>query len=163
MSETAHTDQATPTHELRTERLIPATPEEVFDAYTDPEKITIWFGLLSEDPGVIEITGGDVRVGGVQTNTWGPNPEWLYHETNTYAAVDRPHRLLMSSVGTAPEMPGFEMTTEIEILFEGAPGGTLMKVHQTGIATEELRDFFLNVAYPGAFDRIVAFFSPTRD
>ncbi len=34
-----------------------------------------------------------------------------------------------------------------------------MKVHQTGIATEELRDFFLNVAYPGAFDRIVAFFT----
>jgi uncharacterized protein YndB with AHSA1/START domain len=146
------------THELRTERLIPATPEEVFDAYTDPEKITIWFGLLSEDKGIVEITGGEPVVGNVQTNTWGPNRDWLYHETNTYTVVERPHRLVVESVGTAPEMPGFEMTTEIEILFEEAPGGTLMKVHQTGIATEELRDFFLNVAYPGAFDRIVAYF-----
>ena len=151
MSETATT------HELRIERLIPATPDEVFDAYTDAEKIAVWFGLLAEgDPGVIEITS-DARVGGVQTQVWGPNPDWLYKETNTFSVVDRPHRLVMTSVGSAPDMPD-EMTTEIEVLFEEAPGGTLMKVHQTGITDPELRDFFLNVAWPGGFDRIVAYF-----
>jgi len=152
--------ETTTMHELRIERLIPATPEEVFDAYTDPEKIKVWFGLLADgDPGVIEITGGDVRVGGVQTSTWGPNRDWLYHEINTYTAVERPHRLAATSVGTAPEMPGVELTTQVEILFEEAPGGTLMKVHQTGIPDAELRDFFLTTAWPGAMDRITAYFT----
>ena len=68
MSETATT------HELRIERLIPATPDEVFDAYTDPEKVTVWFGLLADgDPGVIEITPA-ARVGGVQDPGLGTQP-----------------------------------------------------------------------------------------
>ena len=160
MSETASNNQTDQAHELRIERLIPATPEEVFDAYTDPEKIAVWFDLLSDgDPGVTEITGGDVRVGGVQTSTWGPNRDWLYREVNTYTAIERPGRLVVTSVGTAPEMPGVEMTTQIEVLFEDAPGGTLMKVHQTGIPDAELRDFFLTMAWPGALDRITAFFT----
>lgn len=152
MSETATT------HDLRIERLIPATPDEVFDAYTDPAKIRAWFDILDDNAEFTEITGGDVVVGGVQTNVWGPRADWLYRETNTYLEVDRPHRLLISSVGSAPEMPGVELTTQIEILFENAPGGTLMKVHQTGIPDADLRDFFLATAWPGAFDRIVAFF-----
>ena len=36
-------------YELRVERLIDATPEEVFDAYTDPEAMRVWFTILNEE------------------------------------------------------------------------------------------------------------------
>ena len=53
-------------------RLLPATPEEVFDAYTDAEKQKIWFSILNEKPGVVEIDV-NLRVGGEQTAVWGPS------------------------------------------------------------------------------------------
>ncbi len=58
---------------LRMERLLPATPEEVFDAYTDAEKQKVWFSILDETPGVVEIDV-DLRVGGTWTAVWGPEP-----------------------------------------------------------------------------------------
>jgi uncharacterized protein YndB with AHSA1/START domain len=54
---------------LRLTRLLPATPEEVFDAYTDPEQQKIWFSILDQEPGIVEITS-DLRVGGQQTAVW---------------------------------------------------------------------------------------------
>lgn len=54
---------------LRVTRLLPATPEEVFDAYTDAEKQKIWYSILDEEPGVVEIEV-DLRVGGKQTAVW---------------------------------------------------------------------------------------------
>lgn len=43
-------------------------PEDVFDAYTDAEKQKIWFSILDERPGIVEIEV-DLRVGGTQTAT----------------------------------------------------------------------------------------------
>ena len=48
-------------YELRVERLIDATPEEVFDAYTDPEAMKVWFTILNEGMIVeneIDLEGG---------------------------------------------------------------------------------------------------------
>ena len=50
--------------------MLPATPEEVFDAYTDAEKQKIWFSILDVRPGIVEIDV-DLRVGGTQTAVWG--------------------------------------------------------------------------------------------
>ena len=152
MSETATT------HELRIERLIPATPDEVFDAYTDAEKIAVWFGLLAEgDPGVIEITS-DARVGGVDTQVWGPNPDWLYKETK--------HLLR----GRSPASPGDDLgrlrarharrdDDRDRGALRGGPGAvpSTTKVHHTGITDPKLaRRFLPNVAWPGGFDRTAA-------
>jgi uncharacterized protein YndB with AHSA1/START domain len=136
-------------------RHIPAAPEEVFDAYTDAEKQKIWFGLLSDDPGIVEIDV-DLRVGGVQHAKWGPSPDQLFWEDQTFIEIDRPHRLVTSSTGGTPD--GDTMTTDITVTFEPDGDGTLMTVTQTGFPNEEMRDFFANYAMAGAFDRIVAFF-----
>ena len=61
------TEQAD-TPELRMTRQLPASPEDVFDAYTDAEKQKIWFSILDERPGIVEIEV-DLRVGGTQTAT----------------------------------------------------------------------------------------------
>jgi uncharacterized protein YndB with AHSA1/START domain len=142
------------TLDMRMTRQLPGTPEDAFDAYTDAEKQKIWFSILDEEPGVVEIEV-DLRVGGRQTAVWGPSPEMLFRETQTFLEIDRPHRLVTESTGSSPD--GTTMTTHIEVTFEAHDGGTLMTVVQSGFPTPELRDFFVGEVMPGAFDRIEAY------
>jgi uncharacterized protein YndB with AHSA1/START domain len=140
--------------ELRKTRRLPATPEEVFDAYTDAEQQKIWFSILDTEPGIVEIEV-DLRVGGKQVAVWGPDRDTLFREEQTFLEIDRPHRLVTESTGWTPD--GDTMTTRIEITFETATGGTMMTVAQTGFPTDEIRDFFASEAWSGAFDRIAEY------
>ena len=140
-------------------RLIPAPPEEVFDAYTDAEKQKIWFSILSTEPGIVEIEV-DLRVGGVQSTVWGPNRDELFHETQLFTVVDRPHRLVTTSTGGGPD--GMEMTTTVDVTFEEHDGNTLVTVVQSGFPNVEMRDFFGTQVWVGAFDRIEAYFKRNR-
>jgi len=142
------------TLDLRMTRQLPATPDEVFDAYTDAEKQKIWFTILDEKPGIVEIEV-DLRVGGQQTVVWGPSPDMLFRETQTFVEIDRPHRLVTHSTGSSPD--GMTMTTRIEVTFEEKDGGTLMTVAQSGFPAPEIRDFFVGEVWAGAFARIEAF------
>jgi uncharacterized protein YndB with AHSA1/START domain len=142
------------TIDMRMTRQLPATPEEVFDAYTDAEKQKIWFSILDEQPGIVEIEV-DLRVGGQQTAVWGPDRDTLFRETQTFVEIDRPHRLVTDSTGTSPD--GMTMTTRIEITFEAVDDGTLMTVVQSGFPVPEVRDFFVGEVWAGAFNRIEAF------
>ena len=143
------------TLDVRLERVLPATPEQVFDAYTDAEAQKIWFSILDEEPGIVEIEV-DLRVGGIQTAKWGPDADTLFVEVQTFLEIDRPHRLVTSSTGSTPD--GMEMTTRIEVTFE--PEGddsTRMTVVQSGFPTPEIRDFFQDMSWQGALDRIEAY------
>jgi uncharacterized protein YndB with AHSA1/START domain len=140
--------------ELRTSRRLPATPEEVFDAYTDAEKQRIWFSILDEVPGIVEIEV-DLRVGGQQVAVWGPDRDTLFRETQTFVEIDRPHRLVTDSVGRSPD--GMEMATRTTVTFEADGDGCLMSVHQVGFPVPEVRDFFVGEVWNGAFDRIQAY------
>ncbi|MGH8872085.1 MAG: SRPBCC family protein [Acidimicrobiia bacterium] len=142
-------------YELRVERLIDATPEEVFDAYTDPEAQKIWFTILDE--GMIVENQVDLRVGGEWVSAWGFSPDQMFRETQVFQVVDRPHRLVTKSSGSSPE--GDRMVTDIEITFRDEGGKTLMTVVQTGFPSEETRDFFANTAWIGLFERISAYFA----
>ena len=139
---------------LRMTRQLPATPEEVFDAYTDAEKQKIWFSILDEEPGVVEIEV-DLRVGGKQVAVWGPNRDTLFREEQTFVEIDRPHRLVTESTGNDPS--GQTMSTHVVMTFEPNDGGTLVTVEQTGFPTPEVRDFFSTMVWVGAFDRIEAY------
>ncbi|MBG0564759.1 SRPBCC family protein [Actinoplanes aureus] len=142
------------TLEMRMTRQLPATPEEVFDAYTDAEKQKIWFSILDETPGIVEIDV-DLRVGGQQTAVWGPSPDMLFRETQTFVEIERPNRLVTESTGVSPD--GMTMTTRIEVSFEATGDGTLMTVVQSGFPVPEIRDFFVNEVWAGALARIEAF------
>ncbi|GAA1800443.1 SRPBCC domain-containing protein [Agromyces neolithicus] len=139
---------------LRLTRQLPASPEAVFDAYTDAEKQKIWFSILDEEPGIVEIEV-DLRVGGKQTAVWGPNRDTLFREEQTFVEIDRPHRLVTESTGSDPS--GDEMSTHVEITFEPHDGGTLVTVVQTGFPTPNVRDFFETMVWVGALDRIEAY------
>ena len=142
------------TLDLRMTRQLPAAPADVFDAYTDAEQQKIWFSILDEQPGIVEIEV-DLRVGGQQTAVWGPDRDTLFRETQTFVEIDRPHRLVTESTGTSPD--GTTMSTRIEITFEAAGDGTLMTVVQSGFPVPEVRDFFVTEVWAGAFDRIEAY------
>jgi uncharacterized protein YndB with AHSA1/START domain len=139
---------------LRMTRQLPATPDEVFDAYTDAEQQKVWFSILDEEPGIVEIEV-DLRVGGTQKAVWGPDRETLFTEVQTFLEIDRPRRLVTESTGNDPS--GQTMTTHIVVTFEPHDGGTLVTVEQTGFPTPEIRDFFQTMAWVGAFDRIEAY------
>lgn len=140
--------------QLRMTRLLPATPKEVFDAYTDAEKQKIWFSILDETPGIVEIEV-DLRVGGRQTAVWGPDRDTLFRETQTFVVIDPPHRLVTESTGSSPD--GSTMTTTVEVTFEEHEKGTLLTVVQSGFPDTETRDFFSQHVWIGAFDRIEAY------
>lgn len=140
--------------ELRTSRHLPATPEEAFDAYTDAQKQKIWFSILDEEPGIVEIEV-DLRVGGQQVAVWGPSKDMLFRETQTFLEIERPHRLVTQSEGSSPD--GQTMSTRITVTFEADGDGTLMSVHQTGFPVPEVRDFFAGEVWAGALDRIAAY------
>lgn len=141
---------------LRMNRLLPATPQEVFDTYTDAEKQRIWFSILDQAPGIVEIEV-DLRVGGTQTAVWGPSRDELFREVQTFVVIDPPHRLVTESTGSGPD--GMTMTTTIEVTFEPKDGGTLMSVLQSGFPTPQIRDFFTGEVWVGALDRIAAYLS----
>lgn len=140
--------------ELRTSRHLPASPEEVFDAYTDAEKQKVWFTILDEHPGIVEIEV-DLRIGGRQVAVWGPSEDMLFREVQTFIEIDRPHRLVTDSVGRSPD--GQEMATRITVTFVPDGEGTLMSVHQVGFPVPEVRDFFVAEVWSGALDRIAAY------
>ena len=149
------TTQASETIDLRMTRQLPATPEDVFDAYTDAEKQKIWYSILDEEPGIVEIEV-DLRIGGKQRAVWGPNRDMLFREEQTFLEIDRPNRLVTESTGADPS-GGPGMTTRVVMTFEANDGGTLVTVEQTGFPTPEIRDFFQNEVWVGAFDRIEAY------
>lgn len=146
-------NSTTETYDLTASRVLPATPEEVFDAYTDPEKQKIWFTILDPDS-IVEIES-DLRVGGKQTATWGPDRDTLFTEVQTFLVIEPPHRLVTESVGSDPS--GDSVTTRVEVTFEAQGEGTLMTIVQTGFPDAGMRDFFLTQGYPGFFDRIEAY------
>ena len=143
------------TLDMRITRRLPASPEAVFDAYTDAEKQKIWFSILDERPGIVEIEV-DLRVGGQQTAVWGPDPDTLFRETQIFVEIDRPHRLVTDSTGTGPD--GMTMTTRIEITFDAeGESGTRMTIVQSGFPVPEIRDFFVQEVWNGALARITAY------
>lgn len=145
-------------HELRAERLIDATPEEVFDAYTDPEQMKGWFTIL--DPGMIVENEVDLRVGGKWVSAWGFSSDEMFRETQVFEVVDRPHRLASRSSGSSPD--GQSQETRVEITFQNEGGKTLMTIVQSGFQDESSRDFFATTAWEGFFDRISAYLSARK-
>jgi len=154
MSEQTNDGVPVETLEMRMSRVLPATPAQVFDAYTDAQKQRVWFSILDEEPGIVEIDV-DLRVGGSQTTVWGPSRDQLFREVQVFLVVDRPRRLVTESTGSSPD--GMSMTTTIEVTFEAQGDATLMTVVQRGFPVPEVRDFFAAEVWVGALDRIEAY------
>src|SRR5207247_4107880 len=101
-------------YELRVERVLNATADEVWAAYTDAEAAKVWFKLGPDGPNdsIVEITN-DLRVGGEWNAAWGDSPGRLFRERGVYQVVDRPRRLLMAHTGWTPDGESMDTTVEV--------------------------------------------------
>lgn len=70
------------------ERTLPASPEQVFRAWTDPDEMPAWF---APDPSMATEVEVDLRVGGRYRIAMGE-----YIVSGTYEAIDRPNRLVFN-------------------------------------------------------------------
>ena len=135
-------------HALRVEHWFDAAPEEVFDAYTDPDAQREWY---QDQPGWIVEAECDLRVGGRWTVAFGPPGSDPYRETNVFEQVDRPWRLVYTSTVTMPDGSSFD--TGMEVILEELGGRTRMTIHHTGFPSAEVRDDHLG-GWPGFLDRL---------
>lgn len=140
------------TEDPRYERMIAASPEVVFDAFTSPGGQLAFYG--QDDTGWIVQSESEVRVGGVWSIRFGPSPECLYRHRHVFELIDRPRRLLLSTTETRLDGSSFQYATEFT--FEQHGDGTLMTMVQHGIPTDELRAEHAR-GVPNAFDRLERF------
>jgi uncharacterized protein YndB with AHSA1/START domain len=138
-------------HHLRFARVINATLETVFDAFTRPDGQEAFYG--TDDPGWIVESACDLRVDGVWSITFGPSRDDLYRHVHVFRLIERPHRLLLDTTETRPD--GSNLTFQTEFLFELQAGKTLMTMIQRGFPTPKLRDEHGH-GLPNAFSKLRA-------
>ncbi len=136
------------TYDLHLERLVDATPEEVFDAFTDPAAHREWY--LDGPDHEVESTV-DLRVGGVWTTSFGPRGAVPYREENRFSEVVRPTRLVYRSTFTMPDGSCFD--TDLVVTFEAKGDKTLLTVLQSGFERESDRNDHQG-GWPSFLDRL---------
>ncbi len=135
-------------HDLRIEKLVDGTPDEVFDAFTDADAMREWY---IDNPGwEVEILSCDLRVGGTTSVRFGSGAE-KYREDMTYTEVERPARLVYDEDFVMPD--GSSFLTHITVTFEDQAGKTLMTIVQTGFPNVEQRDAHQG-GWPGFLNRL---------
>jgi uncharacterized protein YndB with AHSA1/START domain len=136
------------THELRFDRVIEASPEVVFDLFTEHEGQLAFY--QGPEPTWIVRSHCNLRVGGEWYVEFGPAEDQLYRHRHVFKVINRPHRLQMTTTETRLDGSSFE--TEMDFVFENEDGGrTRMTLHHRGFPTSELRDEHSG-GLPKAFD-----------
>ncbi|HUY24522.1 MAG TPA: SRPBCC domain-containing protein [Candidatus Saccharimonadales bacterium] len=124
---------AKPTKQLVVERTLRASPERIFDAFTDPEQLTQWWWPKGFTCPAAEV---DLRVGGAYklAMQWPDaipgSDQFAHHMAGEYYAIEPPHRLLMSGRAVNDEQ-GELFATLIEVTLEERDDGTALTMRQS--------------------------------
>jgi uncharacterized protein YndB with AHSA1/START domain len=116
---------------VRVERVLPAAPEVVFDAWTDPASLRVWM-----PPGASTVADAEceARVGGafriVMIDDGG-----AFEHTGRYLELDRPHRLVFTWRSLGTDLTDTEVTIELAEL----DTGTRMVITHRGLPGAEAR------------------------
>jgi uncharacterized protein YndB with AHSA1/START domain len=102
---------------LEIERELSAKPEAVFNALTQPEKMSQWFYGMDEGYAKAE---ADLRVGGKYTvSMYRPNHELAAAPHGEYLEIDRPSKLVFTWTSE-----GFVENTIVTIILKETESGT---------------------------------------
>lgn len=122
------TDPAFP-HALTRERTLPASPERVFRAWTEPDELARWF---SPNPELVTEAEVDLRVGGAYRIRMG-----TYEVVGRYARIDAPRSLAFTwRWSHEPDAPDTLVTVEL-VPLDG--GGTRLTLRHERFASEAER------------------------
>jgi uncharacterized protein YndB with AHSA1/START domain len=111
--------------EIRIERVLPATIERVYDAWTRVELLTRWY---CPNPAWDLKVQADVRVGGDYVVEMGP-----YVVRGTYLEVEPPQRLVFSWKWDSSD----DEPTRVQVDLSEVADGTRMLLTHTGFASSE--------------------------
>jgi uncharacterized protein YndB with AHSA1/START domain len=131
---------------LRLERIIDATPEAVFDAWTSPDAMEIWY--RDGDGWEAKVIEHDLRPGGGFRIEWGPAGGPMHNEIGKYVEIDRPHRLVILET-----LEGAWEDTRLTLTFEAEDGKTRLTLMHEGFPSQEVRDGARG-GWPGFIDRL---------
>lgn len=117
---------------LRLTRVIPASPEEVFHAWTDPDELEQWY---CPEGGTVSGVEVDLRVGGRFRLTMNM-PNGAHTAYGVYRVIDRPRKLSFTWNWESKDAIGETLVT--------------VELHPQGDATEVV---FTHEGFPGTEDR----------
>jgi uncharacterized protein YndB with AHSA1/START domain len=131
---------------VRVERVLPASPEVVFDAWTDPASLQVW---MAPDAASVASAECDARVGGAFRIVMIDQSGAMEH-TGRYLELDRPHRLVFTwrSLGTG------WVDTQVTVELAAIPSGTRMVITHGGLETPDARDSHRR-GWTGIADKLV--------
>ncbi|MFN3855254.1 MAG: SRPBCC family protein [Phreatobacter sp.] len=113
--------------EIAFARVLDASPEQVFDAWTDPAQITAWFG--PEGMG-IETREIDIRPGGVWRFDMVGTDGTRYDNRMVFLVIDRPSRIEVEHGADRDDDPGrFRMLVTFDAQADGKTVLTLRQLH----------------------------------
>jgi uncharacterized protein YndB with AHSA1/START domain len=121
---------------LEMERLIPASPERVFEYWTEPELVAKWFG-----PGDFDVPSSqlDLRPGGKWRTTIRSPEGQLRTVSGVYSTIEPPRRLVFTWAWDDDHgVRGHE--TQVTVTLEPTPGGTRLRLVQEDFQNREVRD-----------------------
>jgi uncharacterized protein YndB with AHSA1/START domain len=123
---------------LRLEHSFRATPEEVFDAWTNPAVLMRWWAMrATQQPGTCEV---DLRVGGSYLlEMRDPDTGAVHAVAGEYREIDRPHRLVFTWIwqGGADMHPGH--VSVVSIAFTARGDRTEVVLEHDALASEKSR------------------------
>ncbi len=136
---------------VRLQRTLPATPEEVFDAWTSPEVLARWWGPSPtwSSPGC-EV---DLRVGGRYRLRVTDDDGRVYAVGGEYREVDRPHRLVYTWCWEGANGPDPGHVSVVTVEFLGDPDGTTVVLEHRQLASEDSRSAHA-AGWIGALDNL---------
>jgi uncharacterized protein YndB with AHSA1/START domain len=110
-------------------RVIDATREDVFDAWTDPEQLAAWFGPNGL---TIETHEIDIREGGVWRFDMVGEGGLRYDNRMTFLRIDRPRLIEVDHGSDKDDDPGkFRMLVTFDVQTDGKTVLTLRQMHPT--------------------------------
>jgi uncharacterized protein YndB with AHSA1/START domain len=135
-------------------RLLDAPREAVFDAWTDPDQITAWFGPTGMKIVTHEI---DIRPGGIWRFDMVAADGTRYDNRMVFRIIDRPYRIEVDHGADRDADPGmFRMLVTFDAQSDGKTVLTLRQLHPSR-AQREAAIGFGAVAYGGqTLDKLAA-------
>jgi uncharacterized protein YndB with AHSA1/START domain len=128
----ASTQSATQSLEVR--RIIPASPERVYDAWTKPEILTRWFAPSGDY--TVTVHGGEARAGGQYRIEMRHKNGASHVVVGEYREVRRPTRLVFTWKWEGTPMSD----TVVTVVFRPNGRHTEVVLTHTGFATEPERE-----------------------
>jgi uncharacterized protein YndB with AHSA1/START domain len=145
---------------FRLERSFAASPEEVFDAWTNPQVLERWWAVQSSQGSPrCEV---DLRVGGRYVLRMRDDSGELHVVGGEYREVDRPRRLVYTWrwEGDGGPHPGHVSIVTVEFRADGEV--TTVVLEHSGLASEESRSRH-GVGWRAVLERLAQLTFETRD